>query len=66
MLRVIQQLRGQNFAIYDPHPPPCMDSFYTVSVEKIDIFYPHPLQNIHVVIQWPLAILGKVCKKVEE
>ena len=28
----IQQLRGQNFAILTP--PPCVDCFYTLSVEK--------------------------------
>ena len=31
---VIQQLRGQNVAIFDPHPTPCVDSFYTLSVDK--------------------------------
>ena len=28
----IQQLRGQNFAIFAP--PPCVDSFYTLSVDR--------------------------------
>ena len=32
-LEVIQQLRGQNFAIFRA-PIPCMDSFYTVSMDK--------------------------------
>ena len=39
----IQQLRGQNFAIFWP-PPPWVDSFYTLSVEKNRHFLtPSPL-----------------------
>ena len=33
VLRGIQPLRGQNFAIVWP-PPTCVDSFYTLSVDK--------------------------------
>ena len=45
---VIQQLRGQNFAIFLT-PPPCVDSFYTRSMDKnIFFFTPSPL---HAVIE---------------
>ena len=37
----IQQLRGQTFAIFLP-PPPCVDSFYTLSVDKNRHFWPPP------------------------
>ena len=49
----IQQLRGQNFAIFCP-PPPCVDSFYTLSVDKNRHFLtPSPPHLVHVVIECP-------------
>ena len=39
-----------------PHPPfgSCMDSFYTLSVEKNQTFFdPLPPHLVHVVIEWP-------------
>ena len=47
---VIEQLREQNFAIFD-YPSPCVDSFYTQSVDKNRHF--RPLHLVHVVIEWP-------------
>ena len=42
-LGVIQQLRGQNFDIFNPNPP-CVDSFYTISVDqKQTVLTPSPL-----------------------
>ena len=38
-------------------PPPCVDSFYTLSVDKTDIFLPPHL--VHVVIEWPLTDFKK-------
>ena len=39
----IQQLRGQNFAIFWP-PRPCVDSFYTLSMDKNkNVLTPSPL-----------------------
>ena len=52
MLGVIQQIRGQNFAIVWP-PPPCVDSFYTLSVDKNRHFDPLPPHLVHVVIECP-------------
>ena len=56
-LGVIQELRGQNFAIFSP---PCMDSFYTLSVDKNRHFltrsHPH---LVHVVIEWPPIMNSK-------
>ena len=52
-LGVIQQLRGQNFVIFDP-PSPCVDCFYTLSVDKDGLFLPPPPHLVHVVIEWPL------------
>ena len=39
-LGVIQHLRGQNFALFCPPPRGslCVDSFYTLSMEKTDIY----------------------------
>ena len=55
MLGVIQQLRGQNFAIVDPTTT-CMDSFYTLSMDKNRHFLtPSPPHLVHVVIEWPLV-----------
>ena len=54
----IQQLRGQNFAIFWP-PTPCVDSFYTLSVNKNRHFLtPSPPHLVLVVIEWPLVDLG--------
>ena len=36
---VIRQLRGQNFAIFW-HPTPCVDSFFTLIVNKNRLFWP--------------------------
>ena len=36
-LDLFLKLRGQNFAIFYP-PPPCMDSFYTLTVDKNRLF----------------------------
>ena len=44
----IQQLRGHNFAIFCP--PPCVYSFYTLSVDKTRHFLtPSPPHLVHVV-----------------
>ena len=52
----IQQLRGQNFSIFDP-PPPCVDSFHTLSVDKNRHFLtPSPPHLVHVVIECPLGM----------
>ena len=48
---VIQQLRGQNVAIFGP--PPSMDSFYERG-QKPTFFDPLPPHLVHVVIEWPL------------
>ena len=50
-LEVIQQLRGQNFAIFwhNPSPLPCVDKnrhFLTLS----------PPHLLHLVIEWPLTV----------
>ena len=51
----IQQLRGQNFAIFAP-PPACVDSFYTLSVDRHFLTTsPLPPHLVHVVIEWPLS-----------
>ena len=36
-------------------PPPCMDSFQTLSVDKNGIFDPLPTHLVHVVIERPLV-----------
>ena len=60
LLGGIQQLRGQNFAIFDP--PPCVDSFYTLSVDKNKLFLtPSPPHLVHVVIECPLSWLSIYC-----
>ena len=51
----IQQLRGQNFAIFWP-PPPCLDSFYTLSVEKNRHFLTPSPQLFHVLSYWMAPI----------
>ena len=48
----IQQVRGQNFPIFWP-PHPCMDSFFTLSVDKNRHFWPPPPHLVHVVIECP-------------
>ena len=54
----IQQLRGQNFANFLPLPS-CVDSFYTLSVDKNRHFLtPSLLRLVHVVIEWPLTNLN--------
>ena len=41
---------------FDP-PPSCVDSFYTLSVDKKRHFLtPSPPHLVHVVIEWPLII----------
>ena len=52
MYGVIQQLRGENFAIFWP---PCMDSFYTPSVDKNRHFLTPTPHIVHVGIEWPLC-----------
>ena len=47
---VIQQLHGQNFAVF--WPPPCVDSFYALSVDNNRHFLTPP-HLVHVVIEWP-------------
>ena len=46
-------------------PPPCVDSFYTLSVDKNKPFFdPFPPYLVHVVIEWPLivrAIFNYIC-----
>ena len=51
----IQQLRGQNFATF--WPSTCVDSFYTLSVDKNRHFLTPSLHPylVHVVIEWPLT-----------
>ena len=55
-LGVIQQLRGHNFAIFWPTPPPVWTVFIPWALTKTDIFWPPPPQLVHVVIEWPLSI----------
>ena len=51
----VQQLRGQNSDIFDP--PPCVVSFYTISVDKNRHFVtPSPPHLVHVVIECPLSM----------
>ena len=54
----IQQLRGQNFAIYWHRPPsgplPAWTVFIPWAWTKRDIFWPPPPHLVHVVIEWPL------------
>ena len=46
---------GQNFAIFWPWPPLCVNSFYTLNVDKNRHFLTHsPPHLVHVVIEWPL------------
>ena len=53
----IQQLRGQNFAIFWL-PYPCVDNFYTLSVDKNRHFLtPSPPHLVHLVIEWPFNII---------
>ena len=45
---------------FDPPPPSCVDSFYTLSVDKNGHFLtPSPPHLVHVVIEWPL-----MCKNI--
>ena len=46
-LGAIQQLRGQNFAFFDPSLPPCLDGFYTLSVDRILHFLTPPPTCVH-------------------
>ena len=56
-LGVIQQLRGQNFAIYFLTPPPGVDSFlYPERGQKQTFFDPLPPHLVHVVIEYPLKV----------
>ena len=43
-------------------PPPCVDSFYTLSMDKNRHFLtPRPTYLVHVVIEWPLIMnLGRL------
>ena len=53
MLRGIQQLRGQNFAIF--HHPALRGQFlYPERGQKQTFFEPLPPYLVHVVIEWPL------------
>ena len=45
----IQQLRGQNFAIFGPPP-------LAWTVLHPEHFYPSPPHLFHAVIEWPLSI----------
>ena len=36
-------------------PPPCVDSFYTLSVDKNRHFLTPPPHLVHIVIEWPHA-----------
>ena len=47
MIGVIQQLRGQNFAIFDSHP--LVDSFYILSLAKKQTFF-DPLSPISFLV----------------
>ena len=49
LLGVIQQLRGQNCAIFCP-------------LTKTDIFDPLPPHLVHVVIEWPLMLFNIYCQ----
>ena len=52
MLGSIQQVCGQNFAIFWP-PSPSLDSFYTLSVDKSDISWPPLLHLVHLIMELP-------------
>ena len=53
----IQQLRGQNFAIF--WPPPLRGQFlYPERGQKQTFIDPLPSHFIHVVIEWPLVQLS--------
>ena len=52
--RGIQQLRGQNFAIFWP-PPPAWAVLYPERRQKPTYFDPLPPHLVHVVIDWPLG-----------
>ena len=41
---------------FDPNPPPCVDSFYTLSGDKNRHFLTPPPHLVHVVIECPLSI----------
>ena len=45
------------------YPHPCVDSFYTLSMDKNRHFWPPPPHLVHVVIKWHLLILTKVDKQ---
>ena len=54
---VIQQLRGQNFAIFEP--PPLRGQFlYLERGQKQTFFDPLPPHLVHVVIECPLMNKG--------
>ena len=58
----IQPLRGQNFAIFlhPPPRPPCVDSLFTLSVDKNRHFLtPSPPHLVQVVIECPLNYIHK-------
>ena len=60
LLGVIQQLRGQNFAIFGPPPqPPTLRGqfLYPVRGQKQTFFDPLHPHLVHVVIEWPLTWL---------
>ena len=55
----IQQLRGQNFAIFCPPPPPVWT--------KTDIFWtPPPIHCVHVGIECPLTIVSQRSRVVDK
>ena len=56
LLGVIQQLRGQNFAIFCPSL--LRGRFYILSVDNNRHFcHPPPTHLVYVVIEWPLTMV---------
>ena len=61
-IRVIQQLRGQNFVIFNPLP--LHGQFLFPKRRQIQTFFdPLPLHLVHVVIKWPLMIFMRCSEK---
>ena len=65
---VRQHVRGHStttwteFCHFLVPPPSCVDSFYTLSVDKYRHFLtPSPPHLVHVVIEWPLRALSNFC-----
>ena len=55
-LGVIQQLRGHNFAIFDPPTPLPGQFLYSERGQKQTVFEPLPPHLVHIVIEWPLIL----------